>query len=98
MKMIIVDDEHEVTAALSVMCNWKELGINEVITFNNSNEAYDFISHQKPDILITDIKMPKITGLELAEHTLKLYPETKVIVLSGYDEFKYAQTAMKLGV
>ena len=96
--MIIVDDEHEVTAALFVMCNWKELGINEVITFNNSNEAYDFISHQKPDILITDIKMPKITGLELAEHTLKLYPETKVIVLSGYDEFKYAQTAMKLGV
>ena len=56
MKMIIVDDEHEVTDALSVMYNWKELGINEVITFNNSQEAYDFISHKKTDILITNME------------------------------------------
>ena len=62
------------------------------------SEALELLNKQKVELIITDIRMPVMNGLELCNHLSKYYPKIKIIILSGYDEFTYAQQAMKFGV
>ncbi|MBO5550714.1 MAG: response regulator [Lachnospiraceae bacterium] len=78
--------------------DWEKEGIEFVGEASDGELAYPLILTKKPDILITDIKMPFMDGLELAELVKKELPDTKIIILSGYDEFAYAQKAVSLGV
>lgn len=99
MRMMIVDDEPEVTKTIAELYDWKELGIDECVCFNDGQKAlqYGNVNGNAIDILITDIKMPKVTGLQLAEQMIAHNSEIQIIILSGYDDFSYAQQAIKIG-
>lgn len=96
--VMIVDDEMLVRLGLKSMVNWEELGFKIVSEAGNGQAAYEKFLVTKPDIVITDIKMPKKDGLWLTERIKEDYPETEIIILTCYDEFDYARQALKLQV
>lgn len=97
MKVLIVDDGHYIVEYLKHLLNWTEFGVNQVETTTNSIEAKRMLEESPADILITDIRMPEVSGIDLLEHVGTLRLKTKVIFLSGYSEFEYAQKAIRLG-
>ena len=78
--------------------DWESEGIDFVGEAGDGEMAIPQIMEKKPDILVTDIKMPFVDGLMLSEIVKKNLPDTKIMILSGYDEFEYAQKAISLGV
>lgn len=98
-KVLLVDDEPFVTKALKMLINWENFGYNICGEASNGEKAIKLIEEEKPDIVITDIRMPKIDGLQLIKYSIeKLNINTKFIILSGYEDFKYAQQAIRYGV
>ena len=95
---ILADDEEIVRSSMAKWIPWKELGIKLAGLAADGEEAYDLIVQLHPDIVITDIKMPKLDGLELIKKVHKKLKDTEFIILSGFSEFEYAQTAMRYGV
>ena len=97
-KVLIVDDEPLILKGLRNIIKWEELGLEIIDEASNGIEALKVIENKIIHILITDIKMPKMDGLELIQAILdkNLYP--KCIVLSGYDDFKLIKEAVKLGI
>lgn len=77
--------------------DWQALGFSVVKGVSSGTQAKDYLLNDKPDLMITDIRMPKISGLELASLVVQEKLETKVIILSGYSDFSYAQKAIRLG-
>lgn len=98
IKLVVADDEERVCRLIAALGNWEKLGIKVVGTAANGIEALDIISREKVDILITDIRMPGYNGLELIERVKKIAPDIKIMIISGYATFEYAQTAIKSGV
>ncbi|MBW4080012.1 response regulator [Paenibacillus sp. S150] len=97
MKVLIVDDGYYIVEYLKHLLDWKEFGVNQVETTTNSIEAKRMLKESSADILITDIRMPEVSGIDLLEYVGELKLKTKVIFLSGYSEFEYAQKAIRLG-
>lgn len=97
-KLLLVDDEPEVTEGLMIEIDWKSCGFSEVRTAGNGKEAMELFEKMEPDVLITDISMPYMNGLELSEWARKMYPITRIVILSGHDEFEYAKQAIHLQV
>ncbi|MFD1957687.1 response regulator [Paenibacillus thailandensis] len=97
-KLLLVDDEPEVTEGLTVEIDWERLGFTEVQTAGNGREAMELFEKLEPDVLITDISMPFMNGMELTEWVKRTYPITRIILLTGYDEFEYAKQAISLQV
>ncbi len=97
-KILLVDDEEEIRKGIINKIKWEELGFCVVGEAENGMEALDIIDKTMPDIVFTDIKMPFMDGIKLAENIKYRFPTTKVIILSGFDDFEYAQVAIKLGV
>lgn len=97
-KIILVDDEEEIRQGMVKKIKWEELGFTVVGEAENGIEALDLIEKTTPDLVITDIRMPYMDGIKLAENIKHRYPTTKVVLISGFDEFEYAQTAIELGV
>ena len=77
---------------------WESLGISEVYDAASGKEALGIIREKKPEIMISDIQMTEMTGLELIEAARKIVPELRVIVLTGYDNFEYARQSLRLQV
>ncbi|NLJ89404.1 MAG: response regulator [Clostridiales bacterium] len=98
LTLLIVDDELSIRKGLSNSIAWEELGITVLATAKDGLEAFDFIKKYQPDIVLTDIRMPKCDGLELVEKTKEHRIETSFVIISGYDDFKYAQRAIQYGV
>ncbi|QOS78214.1 helix-turn-helix domain-containing protein [Paenibacillus sp. JNUCC31] len=98
MRLLIVDDEVIIRTGLASVITWHELGIEILPPAASAEEALTRMADERPHILMTDIRMTGRTGLELAEEGLKLLPELEVIILSGYDDFSYAQQAIRQGV
>mgnify|MGYP001328512341 CR=1 FL=1 len=98
MKLLIVDDELQIRMGLAEEINWKEMGITDVLTSKNGVEAIELCEKFKPEIVITDIHMPGIDGLELSRQVSKLYEPIEIIILSGFSEFDYAKKAIQYGV
>ena len=97
-KLLIVDDEELICSGIKSMITRMEHSfIERVFTATELYEANKIIQNIKPEIIITDIRMPEINGLQLAEDTLKINPDCRFIVLSGYDDFTYAKRALKFG-
>jgi two-component system response regulator YesN len=96
--ILLVDDETMVRKVIKAKIPWEEYGFVISGEAENGLEALEIIQDQNPDVIITDIKMPYMDGLTLVNEMRKLYPEKLVIILSGYDEFTYAQKAIQLGV
>lgn len=98
LKLFIVDDEEIICEALSHIIDWNAYDIQLIGTCHDGVEAYHTILDECPDIVMTDIRMPGISGLELIERISRSDLCTQFVILSGYGEFDYAQRAMKCGV
>lgn len=97
MKLLIADDEMQIRTGLEIGIDWKELGFHEVYTAENGVEALDLCRKYQPELVITDIRMPGMDGLELGKRISMMYSPVEIIILSGYSEFEYAREAIKLG-
>ena len=97
-KIVVADDEAFVFQSICTSINWKEIGLNLVGACKDGMEAWHAILDENPDLVMTDIRMPGLSGLELIEKTKEISPQTVFIILSGYQEFEYARTAMQYGV
>lgn len=97
-KIIIVDDEPIVREGIRDRIQWADHGFECVGVSENGKEALDAVARLRPDVVLTDIYMPFMDGLELSRCIAEKYPRTKIIILTGYDDFEYAQQAVKLQV
>ncbi len=98
LRLMIVDDEQIIREALSEMVDYQSIGYELVATAKNGMEALDTIRDEYPDVVVTDIRMPFINGLELIDRSRKSDSNITFVLLSGYGEFEYAKEAMKYGV
>ncbi len=98
VSLFLCEDEIVMREGIRDRIDWKSESIDFVGEASDGEMAIPQIMEKKPDILITDIKMPFVDGLMLAEVVKKNLPDTKIIILSGYDEFEYARRAVSLGV
>lgn len=97
MKLLIADDEAVIRKGL-VSLNWESIGIEEVFSVSNGDEARDLLMKVSVDIVIFDIRMPGMSGLELAEMVKKYSMDMAVVLLTGFSEFEYARRAITSGV
>lgn len=98
IKVLLVDDEFVVLDRIRKSIAWEELGVELIGCCENALDALEQMINEVPDILITDIKMPVMTGLELIEKAKQMNPHMQCIVLSGHSEFSLAQAAINQGV
>ncbi len=97
-RLIVVDDEEEVRKGIIEKIPWKELGFNAIFEAANGVEALEIADRVIPDVVVTDIKMPFMDGIKLSEKMKMRFPDVKIAILTGFDEFEYAQRAVKLNV
>jgi len=97
-KVFLVEDEIVTREGIRDSVNWAGAGLRFCGEAPDGELALPLIEREEPDILITDIKMPFMDGLELSRIVRERWPQTKILVLSGHDEFRYAQQAIQLGV
>ncbi|KFM95403.1 response regulator [Paenibacillus macerans] len=97
-KLILADDEEDVREGLLQLIDWESVGFAVADTAENGKEAAEMVEKHVPDVVVTDIQMPFMNGLQLAEWIRGHYPATKIIILTGYEEFEYAQKAIRLGI
>ncbi|MDD3278787.1 MAG: response regulator [Lachnospiraceae bacterium] len=97
-KLLIVDDEKMIRMGMKAALPWTQLEIQEVFTAASGIDALKIIKEHSPDIMITDIQMTEMTGLQLIETAREIKPELRVIVLTGYDNFEYARQSLRLSV
>lgn len=97
-KVLLVDDEPIITQGLQALLNWEDYGFEVVFVAENGQDALSYIEENTIHLLVTDIMMPKMSGLELIEHAKEIQPHIKCIILSGYQEFDYVKRGMNLGI
>lgn len=94
-KVMAADDESYIREALKKLISWEKMGcvLKEIVS--NGQELLDCMEEEHPDIVITDIRMPLVDGLEVCKYISEKCPETQVIILSAYSDFEYARTAFR---
>lgn len=97
-KIMIVDDEEEIRLGIIKKIDWEAYGFVVVGDAENGQDALEKAEKLQPDVIMTDIKMPYMDGLELGKKLVELMPSTKIIVFSGCDDFEYAHQAIKINV
>lgn len=97
-KVIIADDEMYMLEALEKLINWNNLDCRLIYKAKNGDELIEKIKEEVPDILITDIKMPIVSGMEVAKYVYENQFSTKVIILTAYADFEYAKEAIEYDV
>jgi two-component system response regulator YesN len=96
--ILVADDEEELRRALIGKVNWESVGFTVIGEAENGVEALELVEKLKPDLLLTDIKMPFVSGIELARQVREVHPSTQIAFLSGYDDFSYAQKAIQYNI
>lgn len=96
--LVIVDDEKLTREGLLKHVRWKDLDINSIYAVSSGFEALEIMAQNRIDILMSDIKMPRMSGVELATHVREKYPDCKIIFLSGYSDKEYLKSAIQLKV
>lgn len=97
-KVVVIDDKPLIRRSLIETIQWEVLGCEIAGEAENGLEAKEVIRKVKPHLIISDIKMPGLDGLSLTEFVKEFLPDTKVIIITGYQEFEYAKKAIQLGV
>lgn len=97
MTVLIVDDEQAVRGAIRMLADWPGLGVDEILEAETVEQAMTCLRRDAPQLVLTDIRMPQHDGFELMLWIHQNKPQTKVIVISAYNEFEYAIRAMRLG-
>jgi len=95
-RVMLVDDEEEVRSAMAKRINWKKIGFKVVATAENGEDALEKAEQQPIDVVMTDIQMPFMDGLEMLAKLKEQMPGIKSVIFSGYDEFEYAKEAIRL--
>jgi len=98
MKAMVIDDEPVHVRGIIKYVNWKKFGFDKVVGQYSSKEALKMLQSEEFDLVITDINMPEINGLELIHRINITGKQPDIIIVSGYNEFSYAQEAVRLGV
>lgn len=98
MKILIVDDEVIIRTGLAQVIPWNELGFEVLPPCASAEEAMEVIGTEKPHLVLTDIRMTGADGIALAAHIREVSPHTETLILTGYDDFHYAQRALREGV
>lgn len=98
LKVLIVDDEYIMRQGLRYMLKWEEEGYEIVGETSNGKEALELIEKYHPHIIISDIVMPVMDGVDFTEVIRKMYPQIPIIILSGYDNFEYVKRTLLSGV
>lgn len=98
LRMMIVDDEKVIRETIRSLIDWQAMGIEIIGLCKNGIEAYDMILDEYPDIVLTDIKMPGLSGLDLIRRITQAGQQTEFIILSGYGDYEYTKVAMKYGI
>jgi len=97
-KLIIVDDEEMIRQGVVNGILWRDLGFEVIGQAENGMEALDLIEQTVPDVVVTDIRMPEMDGVELMQYLAEKIPSIKVVVLSGYDDFEYLKSSIRNNV
>lgn len=97
-KVLVVDDEDHVRETIKVIVEWKEIGISEIMEASDGLAAYEAIIKEQPDLVIADMKMPYMDGVELLRKCAGNGSNTKYIIVSGYDDFEYTRQAIRSGI
>lgn len=97
MKALIVDDEQHVRSCINLLADWASCGIDRIFEAENVGQAMACVQAERPELVITDIRMPENDGMVLMEWLHTEYPGTVVIVISAFNEFEYAVSAMRCG-
>lgn len=95
--IMIVEDEYLVRQGISSLVDFKKFNMQVIGEAENGLEAWEKIQAECPDIILTDINMPQMNGIKLAQLAREQYPQLHIIFLTGYDDFDYAFSAVKLG-
>ena len=98
IKVMIVDDEKYVRMGIKTETDWALIGCEVVGEAANGQEALEIADRVRPDLVVSDIRMPRMDGIQLAEKLVEKYPGVKVIFLTAYNEFEYARQAIRIGV
>lgn len=96
--VLLVDDEEEVIQVIMKKINWEGLGFSVAGYANNGVKAFEMVEEFQPDVVMTDIRMPFMDGMELSRRIKAEYPATKILFFTGFDEFEYAKGAVHLEV
>lgn len=97
-KVMLVEDEEFILQGIRCIIDWEEIAMTVSAMAHNGKEALEKFQEDPVDILVTDVEMPLMNGLDLIREVRRISPRTRCIILSGYDEFEYARTALKLDV
>ncbi|MCP3775105.1 response regulator [Paenibacillus sp. MZ04-78.2] len=97
-KLMLVEDEEDVREGILREIDWARHGFEVIETAENGQEAAELFERQVPDVVVTDIRMPFMDGLQLAAWIRQRHEATKIVILTGFDEFEYAQKAVKLHI
>lgn len=97
MKLLIVDDEENTRIGLRDFVPWSELGIDAISVAGEGYAALDLFSREDPDIILCDVRMPRMNGIEFARRAKMMKPGCKLIFLSGFSDKEYLKAAIKLG-
>lgn len=95
--LLIADDERWIRQGLVTAIDWNRLNITRVLEAENGSQALKIAQEQRPDVVVADIRMPGLDGLALCEQLKQLYPDIQLLLISGYQEFAFAQRAVQLG-
>lgn len=96
-RLMLVDDEPLILEGISRMINWEEAGFQIVAKARSGSQALEMLASVKPDIVLTDIRMPQMNGIELTKALIQARPDLAVVVLSGYNNFENVREAFKAG-
>lgn len=97
-KVVIADDERRIRGGLRLLLNWEELGFEVDEIFEDGQDIIEYLQYVVPDVILTDIKMNRVSGLEVAKYVCEHELPVRVILLSGYQEFELALQGLKYGV
>jgi len=98
LRVVLADDEKKIVYLLQHLIDWEQMGFEIAGVANDGLQAIDLVSSLQPDLLVTDIRMPGCSGLDLIRRAKELCPGIHCIIISGYREFEYAQKALQYGV
>ncbi len=96
-RLLIADDEYWVRQAIETLINWEAHGFERLPSAQDGEDAWEKIETGHPDIVLLDINMPFLSGIELTRRVHEQYPDIAVLILSGYSDFEYVREAMKNG-
>lgn len=97
-KVVLVEDEEIFRKVLPEIIDWNALGFQIVKVVDNGRKALEYLQEEQADVILTDIRMPVLNGLDLAMEVKNRYPATKIILLSAFNEFDYARKGIDCGV